>query len=73
MTRERGAGMKQFSIRLEQALLDGLDAQISEGFASDRMDAIRKAVRLSIVTPLDKRVMSSVAWAEYLRETRDAS
>ena len=63
--------MKQFSIRLDEALLAGLDAQIAEGMASDRLDAIRKAIRLSIVTPAVDRAASAYTWAQHVKGLGD--
>jgi len=56
--------MKQFSIRLPQDLIDGLDAQVTAGQAQDRIDAIRQAIRLSLVSTHSERAMAAVKWAE---------
>ena len=56
--------MKQFSIRLPDELIAGLDAQVAAGQANDRMDAIRRAVRLALVSTHTERAMAEVRWAE---------
>lgn len=56
--------MKQFSIRLSEDLIEGLDAQVTAGQAHDRIDAIRRAIRLSLVSTHTERALAEVKYAE---------
>jgi Arc/MetJ-type ribon-helix-helix transcriptional regulator len=63
--------MKQFSIRIPEDMLSGLDEQVAAGQARDRIDAIRKAIRLSLVSTHSERCMAEVRWVDKLAEDRN--
>lgn len=63
--------MKQFSIRMPDDLLAGLDKLVAAGRAKDRMDAIRRAVRLSLVATHAELCAAEVRWVDKLAEVRD--
>lgn len=63
--------MKQFSIRLDDRLLSGLDEMTANGVCIDRMDAIRRCIQMGIMASKETRLAAIGAWAEVLEAEAD--